>query len=244
MATEEDHRLTFHVNMMMKYILKKYQLSSVILLCCIAAFNSAIASSDNAKDWQFKVFLDGDEIGTHNFSVKEKGEHKEIHSSARFGVDFLFLNIYSYQHDDIEHWNGRCLKSIEASTNDNGEQLKVSGKIDNGAFIVNTLQQQHNYEACIKTFAYWDPKFLTESSLLNSQTGEMIDVKSRFIGNEALVVKGQTVEAKRYQLSGEALQIDLWYTEDGHWLQLESVTDGGRIVRYALYKDPGMETEQ
>jgi len=69
-------------------------------------------------------------------------------------------------------------------------------------------------------------------------------VKSRFIGNEALVVKGQTVEAKRYQLSGEALQIDLWYTEDGHWLQLESVTDGGRIVRYALYKDPGVETEQ
>ena len=212
----------------------KFHLLKVISLCLITAFNAATASSETSNNWQFKVFLDGDEIGFHNFSMINKGEHKEIYSKARFNVKFLFFNAFSYQHDDVEHWRGQCLKSINAFTNDNGEQHKVSGKIDNDKFIVNTIQKQSAYLPCVKTFAYWNPEFLKESSLLNSQTGEMIDVQSEFIGNETLTHKGQTVDAKRYRLRGENLQIDLWYSNDDHWLALESLTEGGRIVRYAI----------
>lgn len=212
----------------------KYYLCKVSLLCFITTFNVAFASSQTDKNWQFKVFLDGDEIGFHNFSIINKGENKAIYSKARFDVKFLFFNAYSYQHDDVEHWRGRCLKSIDAVTNDNGEQYNVSGKIDNDVFVVNTIQKQNNYLPCVKTFAYWDPEFLKESSLLNSQTGEMIDVKSEFIGNEPLTHNGQVVDARRYRLSGENLQIDLWYSDEDHWLALESLTEGGRIVRYAI----------
>jgi len=211
-----------------------FYLCKVISLCFIVTFNTANASSEINKNWQFKVFLDDDEIGFHNFSVINKGEDQEIYSKARFDVTFFFINAYSYQHDNVEHWRGQCLKSINAFTNDNGEQHNVSGKIDNNAFIVNTIDKQNSYTPCIKTFAYWDPDFLTESSLLNSQTGEMVEVESEFIGNETLTHKGETVEARRYRLSGENLQIDLWYTDEDHWLALESLTEGGRIVRYAI----------
>ena len=211
----------------------KIFLCSVFLLCNVTLFNIANASNQSQNNWQFKVFLDGDEIGTHSFSLLETGGLTEVYSDARFDVDFLFINVYSYQHTDVEHWRGECLDRIEASTNDNGEQHKVSGKIDNDAFIVNTLEQQHRYKPCVKTFAYWDPGFLLESELLNSQTGEMIQVESRLIGHESMMHKGQTIDAKRYRLSGEDLQIDLWYSEDNNWLALESLTEGGRIVRYA-----------
>lgn len=215
------------------YPFKLIHFCSVFLLCCSSAFNVANASSKDSNSWQFKVFLDGDEIGTHNFSVLDRGEFTEVYSDARFDVNFLFINIYSYQHNDVEHWRGQCLDRIEASTNDNGEEHKVSGKIDNDAFIVNTLEQQHRYKPCVKTFAYWDPMFLTESELLNSQTGEMIKVKNQFLGYESMIHKGQTIDAMRYRLSGEDLQIDLWYSEDNIWLALESLTEGGRIVRYS-----------
>ena len=140
----------FTAGMIMKNIMRKLIFSNLILLCFMSMFGSAYASSDSdsdtEKDWQFTVFLDGEKIGTHHFSVRDKGEHKEIVINAQFDVDFLFINIYSYQHDNIEHWKGRCLKSIEASTNDNGEQHKVSGKIENKTFIVTTLEQQYSYE--------------------------------------------------------------------------------------------------
>ena len=215
-----------------------YNLYKVLLLFFISIVNVAFASTSAAnaidKNWQFKVYLDGDEIGFHNFSIIHKEQHQEIFSSARFDVKFLFFNAYSYRHDNVELWRGQCLNSINAVTDDNGEKYKVIGKVDDDAFVVNTTEKQNKYLPCIKTFAYWDPEFLNEKTLLNSQTGEMIEVDSEFIGNATLRHKGEDVVARHYRLRGENLQIDLWYSVDDSWLALESLTDSGRVVRYAM----------
>ena len=212
----------------------KHGLHKVAILLMLSVLNPVHAASNIDKNWEFKVYLDGDEIGFHNFSMLHKDNHKEIYSSARFDVKFLFINAYSYEHDNVEHWRGQCLKSINAVTNDNGENYNVSGKVDNNEFVVNTLNKQSAYLPCVKTFAYWDPEFLKETMLLNSQTGEMIEVESQFIANETMTHRGKETEARRYRLRGENLQIDLWYSDDDHWLALESLTEGGRIVRYAM----------
>ncbi|MBT8119164.1 MAG: hypothetical protein KJN89_05550 [Gammaproteobacteria bacterium] len=212
----------------------KHSIYRVALVVSVGIFNSAQASNSVDKSWDFKVYLDGDEIGFHNFSVVHKETHQEIYSSARFDVKFLFFNAYSYEHDNVEHWRGQCLKSINAVTNDNGDRYNVSGQVDNDGFIVETLDNKSSYQPCIKTFAYWDPDFLKESRLLNSQTGEMVKVKSQFIGNETMTHMGKETEARRYRLTGENLQIDLWYSDDDQWLALESLTEGGRVVRYEI----------
>jgi len=212
----------------------KHQLCKAAFVTLLSIFNSAHATNSIDKSWDFKVYLDGDEIGFHNFSIVQKESHHEIYSSARFDVKFLFITAYSYEHDNVEHWRGQCLKSIDAVTNDNGDRYNVSGKLANNEFIVNTMNTENSYQACVKTFAYWDPGFLNEARLLNSQTGEMIEVESQFIGNETMTHKGKETEAKRYRLLGKNLQIDLWYSSDDHWLALESLTEGGRIVRYEM----------
>ena len=214
-------------------------IKNIFLLGCLNIFNVAHASNSIEKNWQFTVYLDGDEIGFHNFSIIQKEEYQEISSSARFNVKFLFINAYSYKHDNVELWQGQCLNSINAVTDDNGDLYNVSGEAENGAFIVNTaennnIEKQIKYLPCIKTFAYWDPEFLKETSLLNSQTGEMVEVDSEFIGNETLIYKGEEIIARHYRLHGEDLQIDLWYSADDHWLALESLTESGRVVRYAM----------
>ena len=219
----------------------KHGLHQVALLLMLSIFSLAHAASSVScdsgrtdKSWEFKVYLDGDEIGFHNFSMSQKENRQEIFSSARFDVKFLFFNAYSYEHDNVEHWRGQCLESINAVTNDNGERYNVSGKVDKDEFIVNTLEKKSAYLPCVKTFAYWDPDFLNETRLLNSQTGEMIEVESQFIANETMSYRGKETEARRYRLRGENLQIDLWYSDDDNWLALESLTEGGRVVRYAM----------
>lgn len=214
--------------------LKKVFLHKTLLLGFLSIFNTAYASGNADKNWNFKVTLDGDEIGFHNFSIMHKADHQEIYSNARFNVKFMFINVYSYKHDNVERWNGRCLDSINAITDDNGDLYNVSGKADNGAFLMNSSEHQKKYSSCIKTFAYWDPEFLEETILLNSQTGEMVEVNSEFIGKENLIHKGEEVTARHYRLNGENLKIDLWYSLDDEWLALESLTEGGRIVRYTM----------
>jgi hypothetical protein len=227
---------------MMNIISPKYRLYKVALLCLLGASSPAIASNGTSdsrtgsheKNWHFTVYLDDQEIGYHNFSLVQKENHKEIYSNASFDVKFLFFNAYSYRHDNVEQWNGQCLKSINAVTDDNGELYNVSGKIANNAFVVNTAEKESSYLPCVQTFAYWDPDFLKETALLNSQTGEMVEVDSELIGKETLKHNGKDITARHYRLKGDDLQIDLWYSDDDQWLALESLTENGSIVRYTM----------
>lgn len=213
--------------------------SATILVLLVLSNNStSYALANDEKLWQFKVYLNDDEIGFHNFSLIDKDNHQEIRTNASFDVKFLFFNAYSYRHENIEHWQDKCLTSIDASTDDNGDLFNVKGNTASETLIVNTtkneLQQNDKYDSCIKTFAYWDPDFLEEKTLLNSQTGEMVDVESEFIALEKFRVGEKQIEARRYRLTGEDLKIEIWYTKDGHWLGLESETENGHLIRYIL----------
>ena len=84
------------------------------------------------------------------------------------------------------------------------------------------------------TFAYWNPKLLDQTQLLNPQTGDYVDVRVEKVGDEILVVRGQPVEAKRFKLTAVGVDLTLWYSPDNEWLALSSVAKGGRVIRYEL----------
>ena len=92
---------------------------------------------------------------------------------------------------------------------------------------------------CVMSFAYWDPAFLRADKLLNSQNGEYLDVAVSEPVDDELLVLGQSVTAKKYNLTADKLRLQLWYSATGEWLRLESVQDSGRILRYELLPDSG-----
>ena len=69
--------------------------------------------------------------------------------------------------------------------------------------------------------------------MLNSQTGEIVDVTITGRGEETLMVDGRPVSSKRYEIEMEEGPITLWYTSDTYqWLALQAATEGGRTLRY------------
>jgi hypothetical protein len=51
---------------------------------------------------------------------------------------------------------------------------------------------------------------------------------------DAFEVRGQTIPAQRYSLRAPKLDIDLWYSESGDWIALESKLESGRTLRYEI----------
>ena len=193
-----------------------------------------VATSSHAatREWNFDVSLDGKPIGEHRFTLHDRGDIREIDSQARFNVRFLFINAYRYEHRARERWTGDCLQSVEARTDANGKPRVVEGERANGMFRIRNGSPAVLQDACVQTFAYWNPSILDARRLLNPQTGEYVDVKVLLMGRE--VIDGQSAE--RYRLLGEGetpLQIDLWYTAARDWVALESLTPEGRRLRYA-----------
>ncbi len=190
------------------------------------------AASMPAQAWNFQVYLDDKSIGSHTFAQYGEANNYEMRIAADLRVKLLFITVYQYEHRNQERWRGGCLQEIESQTDDNGDMFSVVGRQLGEGFEIIANQQTTLLPRCITTFAYWDPRFLTQTSLLNSQTGEYIPVTITGPFPATRIDRGQSVETQRYQIKAKDIDIQLWYSQSGDWLALESAVEGGRTLRY------------
>jgi hypothetical protein len=203
-------------------------------LLMLAVLAPAAALASTGQEWQFRVLLDEREVGSHRFRVSDGGGERRVESDARFTVKFLFIDAYTYVHQARERWQGDCLTAIESRTDDNGQQLAVRGTRTAGRFEVAAGKVQAELPTCVMSFAYWNPAMLRQARLLNAQTGEFVDVRVEALGKETIAVRGAPLAAQRYALHAPDFRIDVWYGAGNQWVQLESRTEGGRLLRYLI----------
>ena len=205
------------------------RLAAIVLLLSVAL--TCQASADG--DWNFRVTLDGREIGSHRYVLEPGGQGTVLRSQADFDVRFLFVTAYRYDHEAVERWQDGCLRALESRTDTNGEVIAVNAVAGSGGLAVARPEGRDVHSGCVRSFAYWDRQLLESDRLLNSQTGELVPVQVTLQGQERVRVRGDERVASRYRISGPDLQIDVWYA-DGDWVGLEALTDGGRLLRYEL----------
>lgn len=209
-------------------------LALAILLFGVATTGAASASGDAGRSWQFSVLLDDSPIGYHRFELSPRESGLEVRSEASFDVRILFINAFRYRHSNRELWDGECLRVIESSTQQNGEEFAVSGARLADGMAIEANGRSDRLEGCVMTFAYWNPRFLEQPRLLDPQSGEYMPVEVELLGREELTVRGESVMASAYQVKARDLDITVYYSEDDEWLGLQSVAKGGRIIRYVL----------
>ena len=212
----------------------KATLSLFVTILAVSLPLAPAGAVTEAEAWRFEVLLDDKQIGYHDFTVAEDGDRQVFETKASFDVKFLFVTAFRYRHQNTEIWDGGCLLSIDAATNNNGDMLAVNGVQLGDTFRVSGESGEATLEKCVKTFAYWNPEILRAERLLNSQTGEYESVSVALEGEDRVLVDGKPVDALRYRLSAEAGDIRLWYTNDAaqRWLALEAPAKGGRTLRY------------
>lgn len=192
------------------------------------------AAASTTREWRFTALLDGEPIGYHRFVVEQQGPETRVTSEARFNVRFLFFDVYRYRHDNREVWRGDCLARIDSSTDDNGELAFVRGAQEQAGFRVATANGTATLPACVRTFAYWNPRILESDRLLNAQTGEYAEIEVLPLGPSTVRVGGEPTPAHKFRLQAPDFAIDLWYSNAHRWLALESITAEGRRLRYRL----------
>ena len=206
------------------------------IVALLVALAITVPASASAGAWNFRVMLDGREIGRHRYELQPQGDGMELRSEARFDVRFLFVSAYRYEHEAVERWQGGCLRELQSRTVTNGERVAVSARDTGGQLTVERPAGRDVHPGCVLSFAYWDPRILEARALLNSQTGELVPVQVMRMGPEAVTIRGQDLLATRHRINGTGLQIDLWYVGE-RWVALEALTDGGRRLRYELTED-------
>ena len=201
----------------------------------------AVGATEQRK-LRFEVQLDESPIGFHRYRIDRRGPVTIVDSEAEFKVRFLLFTAYRYSHEHREVWEGNCLAELSSRTDDNGKAYTVHGGRSADGFDVNAKQGQATLEACVMSFAYWNPAILRQGALINGQTGRLEPVDVVPAGEELIETGRGAVMAERYQLTAGEKQIVVWYGPSGEWLGLESEVKNGRKLRYVLAEDSGGTT--
>ena len=206
------------------------------LVALLAAGSSASADSGAPRhSLEFDVLLGNKPIGLHRFDITAgPGQSRLINSEASFDVRILGITAYRYRHRALERWEDGCLRELEATTDDNGDRLRIAAVPAAGALQLTGSGGVATLPGCTRTYAYWDRSALEQARLLNPQTGQLDPVSFTRVGTERIVVQGREVAAERHRLATGKFTMDLWYSTDGQWLQLDSTTQNGRRLRYRL----------
>ncbi|MGB5224306.1 MAG: DUF6134 family protein [Arenicellales bacterium] len=213
-------------------LLRIFLVAFTSLIVSNMSFATASHSNDTQQSWNFKVLLDDKPIGYHQVSIDRQANRKAVHTKAEFDVRFMFIPVYSYIHDTRETWENGCLVNITSTTDDNGDDFFINSKPVNQRLALETQDGMSSYDGCVRTFAYWDIEMLQSTHLLNTQTGKYQAVTITDMGRGMVNLENNEVEARRFKLIAEDMTIDLWYTDDMHWLALESTTASGAVLRY------------
>ena len=206
--------------------------NKIILMITLLALPVAVEAS--SQEWRFQVYLDDKKIGYHDFFLKELENQRLLQSEASFEYRLLFVKLYGYEHKNTETWVGDCLAKIESTTDANGKPFQVIGSLLGDRFVLEGSAGEAELPYCSMSFAYWNPAFLQQERLINTQNGEVLDVEVSEPERVQLEVRGVVQPALRYKLDAGEMQIDLWYSENNEWLALETDARGGRRLRYEL----------
>jgi len=209
--------------------MKTATLRAAVLAVFWAALPPAHASASSSREWRFEVFLDDKPIGFHTFRLSDSGATRELRGEASFRVKLLGFTVYDYTHHNLELWQDNCLQRIDASTDDNGENLHVRGAIEGEQLVLENSTGNSILPGCVMTFAYWNPAILSQQRLLNAQTGEYLDVSIQQLDEKPLQLQGRAVPALHYRIRTGESDIELWYSSDGDWLALSTATSGGEL---------------
>jgi hypothetical protein len=189
----------------------------------------------------FAVSLDDRPIGVHRFRIVDDGATRVVESAASFDVRILRIPVYRYRHRNTETWQNGCLQRLDSATDANGTPYAVDLSKTGRGYRIVTPSETQTYEGdCLMSFAYWDQRFLQQKQLLNTQTGELVAVEIQPLGQSLREIANRTLPVEGFRILAESRDIDIqvfYDSADGRWVALESVLEGGRILRYLATAD-------
>ena len=202
--------------------------------------SEAISDTNSSKKILFDVFLGKKRVGEHSFLFAPSSDGIKVQSRASFNYRLFNISLYKYEHFSEEDYDSEnCLVKMNSSTL---TETKVRGSIrqkiagerkDNGFLIMGSNEEQLDKQ-CVMSFAYWNPKILEQTSLLNAQTGKEVKITVRELP--------EIGSGAKYSLAGENLNIEIQYSEKGSWISLKSKIGKGRNLRYALCSEENLSS--
>lgn len=178
----------------------------------------------------FTAYRNGSRFGFHQVTFAESGPRLEVEIEIAFDYKLAFIPLYRYRHRNREVWEDGRLITLDSETDDNGTPFRVQARADGGRLAVDGIGGKLDLPADTASTSYWNEATIERGEWLDTQNGKLVRSKVTVGAPEPVMVRGEQVEAKPYQLDGD-ITCTLWYREE-RWVQLRFIASDGSVIDY------------
>jgi hypothetical protein len=203
------------------------------VLMLLVGSSRAVAADKETRN--FNITIDGKQAGSYSMKItKEDDGNLKMVGSANVKVRIAVLFTYKYSYQGTEVWKDGRLTKLTSTSNDDGKGYEVSAWADGNVVRLLTNGAEKAVAWDVWTTTYWQlpgAKYRNGSiPLLDADTGRGIDGTMKRVGTEALVISQRRQNCEHYKVTGDNIDVDVWYDAQERLVRQESVEDGHRSV--------------
>lgn len=184
----------------------------------------ARAQSAQQGGWRFKVVRNGQEIGTHDVRVAQRGRERVTLSDVQVVPRILGVVVYRFQHRYEEVTEGWRFLRVDSRLNRNGTVFEVRARATPEAVLVDGPEGALRLPPNAAPLSWWDHTRLGGAvPIFGTTTGRLMELRWR---------RRNTAEGFAIGCSGE-VEAECLFARDGNWIGFSTVGDDGSTVSYA-----------
>lgn len=188
----------------------------------------------------FDVFRGSTGFGSHVIRFDRNGDSLVTDTTIRLRAGLGPITVFRYEHDAREEWRDGKLVSLESRTLKDGDDYQLDVMRDAESYQIERdvpeLSGINQLPAEFLPSSHWHGYGEQLETILNTETGEPMDVEVTYMGTEEIQGDGGTIMADHYRLVS-SIVLDLWYDENGRWAGCEFTARDQRI-RYVRRFNP------
>lgn len=180
----------------------------------------------------FNVSRKGSVIGTHAIEFAGDAGHLKVANRIELAVKIAFVTAYRYEQSGEDEWENDVLMRTRIETNDDGENTLVVAESKDGQLAVQG--PKGNFAAplgAMTDISFWNQAITRGAPVIDSQSGDLIDITIKPSSRESLDVLGQSIEAQRFPMVGtRGRSGTVWYDLAGNLVRAVVVTRGETLT--------------
>lgn len=194
------------------------------------------------EDIEFQVRRNGTPVGSHTVRFARDGGRLRTETRFEIAVNVLFITAYRYVYESKATWRDGCLLSLDAKTDENGDETVVRVSRDGDRLTISGPSGVSSVAASKLPTEHWDAAVLGRNAVINTITGRLSAVDIKQIGTEQVRgASGETISARHFAYTGD-LRNEVWYDDDGRWVKMRFSGNDGSTIEYVCVKCAGAST--
>lgn len=204
------------------------RLSRLALAASLLWAVPATAQEDSEiRTYQINHGLFGD-IGRLSDEITHDGQQTRVVMRADIRVDVLGVTLHHVSAEWEEVWEEGVLQHYRATTTRNGSSESVSGRHQDGKFVVRTGAREFDAPADIQPVHPWSLQFVKAVTFMSPESGQVFPADISDSGAQSIRIGASSKRVRHYIVRAETTN-HLYFGENGTLLQAEFRDITGRV---------------